>query len=540
MSHKDKKTKYRNSVWLIAAILLILLIITFILLGLFLQQRAARDINVISLTGENTNEDFESDESGENGNKSDGQSPNGSSQKDTQDTSKDTVSDTEKITDTVSKTETITDTVTTQKKVTEQVEKKEPADEEPGLITEDRVAQWETSTSVDLFKTAYTNENGEITVQSSNGDKLIAPGTSNDYTFTLKNTGNISLDYTLNMSCVFQMEHTDIPIQIRFRKGNTWLVGDEDTWKDTSALDNLSEKDTLGVNRYVSYTLEWQWTFENDEIDMMIATDVFDTTLGNAAVTQNMDFHLNIETQSEVTPGAVPTDANGDPIYKTIVETIEKLIPVEREVSTDGQKVDDSENTENNNGDSETDNQNSGEHTGDQKTEPNIPKMDRWGLVGLLLGILWGIFFLLIFWRRRIYITGFVTTGTSMKFGRAESEIEEGRFIFTRARFGKSTLCALDENGNEISGLEVQIKRDRDVQGMKYEDGKLLIGKKVIAVEIYVDSSAGDLEIDPKRWAAIDKDHNVITPDGIKEPEDECNVTPGGLKIDENDNLIVE
>lgn len=538
MSQKDRKTKYRNPVWLIVTILLILLVITCILLGLYLQQRAARDVNVISLTEETISKEKDSDKEDDKEAQSGEQPQKENVQNDTQDSADDDDigSQTDRTEEAASDTEQAADSVT------EQIKRKEPADVEPGLITKDKEVRWKTSTSVDLFKAAYANENGEITVQSANRDKLIAPGTSNDYTFTLKNTGNISLDYTLKMSSLFQMEQTDIPIRVRFRKGSTWLVGDDDTWKETSALDGLSEKDTLGVNRYVSYTLEWQWPFENDEIDMMIATDAFDTYLGNAAVTQNLDFHLNIETRSKVTPGAVPTDANGNPIYKTIVETIEKLVPVERETFMDGQTADRTENIKENETDSDydTESQNFDGRTEDQKTEPDIPQKGHWGLVGLLLGALWGIFFLFILWRRRFYITGFVTSGHAMKLRGAQSEIEDGRFVFTRAPFGKSIFCTLDENGNEISELEVQIKRDRDVQGMKYEDGKLLIGKKVIAVEIYVDSSAEDLVIHPDRWAAIDKEHNVITPNGVIAAEDRCNITPGGLKIDEDNNLIVE
>lgn len=508
MSHKDTKTKYRNSVWLTVAILLILLIVSFILLGIFLQQRSARDINVIALTGEDVGDvsDGQDDTSGEADSDKEG-----------------TSDDSEGITS--SDTQQSNDTVTTYETVREHIESKVPADEAPGMLTQDQEVQWETSTSVDLFKTAYANENGEITVVSSDGDKLIAPGTSNTYTFTLKNTGNISLDYTLNLSGVFQIENTYIPIQVRLHRGGTWLVGDDGTWEDTASLENLAEKGTLGVSRYVSYTLEWRWPFENDEEDMRIITDMFDTMIGNTAVTQNVDFELNIATEAEVTPGAVPTDADGNPIYRTIVETVEKLIPVEPEVPTDVSITEEPENTDNQHPDSDSD--------------PNIPEKGHWGLIGLLLGALWCIFLIFIIWRRKIYITGFATSGHTMKLRRAESEIENGRFVFARARFGKSILCALDEDGNEISDLEIHIKRDRDVQGMKYEDGKLLIGKKVIAVEIYVDSSAEDLVINPDEWAAIDKDHNVITPDGLEEPENGCNRTPGGLYIDKHNNLMV-
>lgn len=54
--------------------------------------------------------------------------------------------------------------------------------------------RWDSKTGVDLFKKSYGG-----TAESLNGDKVIAPGTSNYYDFTVENNGNIPLDYTISI-----------------------------------------------------------------------------------------------------------------------------------------------------------------------------------------------------------------------------------------------------------------------------------------------------------------------------------------------------
>ncbi len=66
----------------------------------------------------------------------------------------------------------------------------------------------------------------------------------------------------------------------------------------------------------------------------------------------------------------------------------------------------------------------------------------------------------------------------------------------------------------------------------------ITVGRKVRAIELYL---LPTLEVRQDEWAAIDKDHNVIPPAGVKEPdEDEENTTPGGLHIDKNGELNVD
>ncbi len=84
---------------------------------------------------------------------------------------------------------------------------------------------WEIETSVDLFQTAYANKDGAFTVQSGDGEKIIAPGTANAYDFSLKNTTDMSMDYTMSVRSVFDFSNRELPMQVRLRSGDRWILG---------------------------------------------------------------------------------------------------------------------------------------------------------------------------------------------------------------------------------------------------------------------------------------------------------------------------
>jgi LPXTG-motif cell wall-anchored protein len=177
----------------------------------------------------------------------------------------------------------------------------------PDFTVEDSKTQWSTDTEVDIFKTTYVNEDGEVTVESSDGEKVIAPGTESDYTFFLKNTGNISLDYTLTLGSEFQAEDMQLPLEVRLRRGDSeYVAGSEEAWIKPEQLSEVYETGTLDVNRYAEYTLEWRWPFTDEDETLQAKTDENDTALGDASVMQDVDFKLQIMTQSEVTPNALP------------------------------------------------------------------------------------------------------------------------------------------------------------------------------------------------------------------------------------------
>ena len=159
----------------------------------------------------------------------------------------------------------------------------------PGMEVYDNLKTWETLTEVDIFKLRYENGEGVVTVEGGS-DKVIAPGTENTYTFNLKNTGNVQLDYTMEIEAYFNQEDHPLPVVARLKgyDGN-YLLGGEDQWCDVLELNAIKDEATIGVNRYAYYTLEWQWPFES-------GNDEYDTFLGNMAVGEDLTLTIVIRT----------------------------------------------------------------------------------------------------------------------------------------------------------------------------------------------------------------------------------------------------
>ena len=175
----------------------------------------------------------------------------------------------------------------------------------PDITVHDDVRTWETETKVDIFKIAYENGEAVVTVDGM-GDKVIAPGTGNEYTFYLKNTGNVMLDYTLEIEAFFTPDTQPIPVEARLRGyDGTYLLGAEDTWADVLELNQVKDEASISVNRYAYYTLEWEWPYESGD-------DAYDTFLGNMAV--NEDLTLTIVIRTVATGEDMATEIHSKPV----------------------------------------------------------------------------------------------------------------------------------------------------------------------------------------------------------------------------------
>ena len=251
---KRQKTKYHTLLWIILAVIIIIIfiILSTIIIGGRILDMAQREGNVIEL---DTNESYESSSKSSTG--------------------KSNLQDDEQID--------IGD------------------DKSKGLEVSDDNAKWETSTTVDIFKEAYENESGDISVKSEDGDKVIAPGTSNEYEFKLKNTGKNELEYKMTFEGMFTLEHEDIPIKVRLKKGDFWILGGNEEWVEPSELDEVVENGSLGINKIAQYELDWMWAFEDDTSDSIIR-DTADTNLGNISVDSKIDFKLTINVETEAIP----------------------------------------------------------------------------------------------------------------------------------------------------------------------------------------------------------------------------------------------
>lgn len=160
----------------------------------------------------------------------------------------------------------------------------------PGFEVEDDRGKWSTNTSVEIFKVSYENGQQNVTVKSDDGDKLIAPGTENSYTFKLKNTGDVALDYTMMMDINCSPESLKLPVEARVRRyDGMWVSGRDEEYVSASESDKIEDSTTLGAGRYTYYTLEWMWPFEGGD-------DAFDTELGEHAGEKDLTITVSIRT----------------------------------------------------------------------------------------------------------------------------------------------------------------------------------------------------------------------------------------------------
>ena len=188
-----------------------------------------------------------------------------------------------------------------------------PQDPNPGIGMTNGVDTWETKTDIDLFKSSYVSGTGKTTVASANGDKLIAPGTSNLYRFALKNTGNIVLHYTLALSGMDELTNKNIPMQVRLSHGDEWLVGSSDSFGAVADLANVAKVSNLAPGKTDVYILEWCWPFDG-------GNDAGDVLLGSVSVSTDTAFSMTISTTAEEIPGAVAIDADGKLLYEKVID----------------------------------------------------------------------------------------------------------------------------------------------------------------------------------------------------------------------------
>lgn len=165
-------------------------------------------------------------------------------------------------------------------------------EKDSALKAYDKKKTWKTETEVDIFKVSYQNGKKEITVngKKENNDKVIAPGTTNKYFFTLENTSDITLGYTLTMEAYIKGTDKEIPVNVCVWDYNQkYLLGSKTNKEDVLKLNNVNEKASLGKGRCAIYFLEWEWPFEWGD-------DEYDTMLGNLSAQKDITLTVKIKT----------------------------------------------------------------------------------------------------------------------------------------------------------------------------------------------------------------------------------------------------
>lgn len=182
---------------------------------------------------------------------------------------------------------------------------------------EDKNTRWSTETDIEIFRVRYDgNGNGRVTVSSEDGDKVFAPGTGNTYQFSLHNTADRSLDYTLRMEAYYiGTDDLYIPIHVKVAGDDGYLLGSSAVWMDPIKLNTVKESGVIAAGNVKNYTLVWEWPFERGTGDALKANDAYDTMLGNLAVDKDLELHIKIYTQASMDED--PNAQGGSPYVKT-------------------------------------------------------------------------------------------------------------------------------------------------------------------------------------------------------------------------------
>lgn len=162
---------------------------------------------------------------------------------------------------------------------------------------------WTTLTDVNIF------EHGDSAVQSDGSGEahyVIAPGTKNDYTFSIRNNKNVNIKYYLEITGGNDSEYA-IPVELEIFDSK----GESMTGKEVMISDftDVVRESTLYGNSSEEYTIKWKWDFER-------GVDDYDTMLGNTAVEEEIACHININVVAEydydnpTPPPSYQTDSN--------------------------------------------------------------------------------------------------------------------------------------------------------------------------------------------------------------------------------------
>ncbi len=177
-----------------------------------------------------------------------------------------------------------------------------------------RVAYWGfdqgASTTIDLFDTTYTSDNGDTVKSSSADNNVIAPGTSKTSTFAFGyanyNTDKITapeVAYTFTVNPTITGDYDELNANTSFKwtlkKPSDVTAAEYNTVAELIAAIKTLSGDDSGTKTYDPgelptaftaadevYTIGWKWAFEGN--------DTADTALGNSQTLENVTFSITI------------------------------------------------------------------------------------------------------------------------------------------------------------------------------------------------------------------------------------------------------
>ena len=172
---------------------------------------------------------------------------------------------------------------------------------------------------LDIFDIRYKNNDGEITVEGFDGQKVVAPGTDVEYTIRVRNTDKVAIDYELLPSVEFFTEHK-LPLYVRILDHNDdYILGSAKEWVEISEINGTVHRNTLLKGECVEYTFQWKWPYEQ-------GNDEFDTLLGNlnnaglkVSFTVNAAANLDVNLNGGVLPSLLTSGTLGIFIFALLL-----------------------------------------------------------------------------------------------------------------------------------------------------------------------------------------------------------------------------
>lgn len=123
-----------------------------------------------------------------------------------------------------------------------------------------------------LFDTILDSDGSdESDVAKVTGSKIIAPGTTGKFDFTLTNKSEVTAKYKIVLKLA---EATSIPIEVKI--GGNWVKLTTNEVALTTDYVNLE----MGATDVKTDAIEWRWVYENGTGDTLTANDKIDTDLG--------------------------------------------------------------------------------------------------------------------------------------------------------------------------------------------------------------------------------------------------------------------
>lgn len=141
------------------------------------------------------------------------------------------------------------------------------------ISVKEGATEFEQSTSIDIFKTAFANMvQNDNENKGADGKRLIAPGSNGETTITVSNTSEVSVKFTATGT---DTNSSKIPLTFK-------VSGDTAEYESfQAAVEAAFGTDTVLAPgaAAVSKTISWEWKYENN-------ADGSDTTLGLAGTAE--------------------------------------------------------------------------------------------------------------------------------------------------------------------------------------------------------------------------------------------------------------